>query len=130
MIGRVFREDQAIIDVPAMLIRINKKYRENISAEELLEVTRGIWKISPRREKARYAFAVFKGAIKEVYRINRWLPAGTLEYKYRPDAKDLKCLDRWEFEGSLAEDNIRERFVGKSCVFKKGHQSPIVYVNC
>lgn len=128
--SRDIRANRANIDIPAMLIRINKKYRDNISAEELLEVTQGIWKVGHRREKARYAFAVYKGIIKEVYRIDRWFPAGTLEYKHRTDIKDRKCSGRWEFEGGLAEDFIRERFVGKACVFKRGHQSPIVYVNC
>jgi hypothetical protein len=137
IVSRYVNADQVIIDVPAMLIRINKTYRENMSAEELFEVTRGIWRVGPKREIPRYAFAVFKGVIKEVYRIDRWLPAGTLEYKHRQMQKILNDFRptlkaRWEFDGSLVEDNIRKRFVGKSCAhyFKQGNASPTVYVNC
>ena len=124
--------DQVAIDVPAMLIRIKQTYRDGISKEELFEVTRGIWKVGTKRERAQYAFAVFKGIIKEVYRINRWLPAGTLEYKHRSDANKLKNPDRWEFDGVLAEEAIRDQFIGKSCAqyFKWGNISPTTYVNC
>ena len=124
---------QTVIDVPVMLIRINQTYRDGISAEELFEITRGIWKVGPKREQAQYAFAIFKGIIKEAYRIDRWLPWGTLEYRHRPDANKLNGrTDRWEFDGTLAEEVIRSRFIGKSCAqyFKWGNISSIIYVNC
>jgi uncharacterized protein len=60
----------------AILIRINRLYRYGMSEVELYEATRGVWKIGKRREKADYAFAVFRGIVKEVYKITQWFPAG------------------------------------------------------
>ena len=46
---------------------------------ELYEVTRGCWKVDVKRaEKADYAFCIYKGIIKEVYKIKEWLPAGKI----------------------------------------------------
>ena len=64
-------------------------------------------------KKVEYAFSVFQGIVKEVYKIERWHPAGTLEYKYR-DIIDYIGANRWEFEGSIAQESIRSKYVGKS----------------
>jgi hypothetical protein len=45
-----------------------------MSAEELFEATHGVWKLSERRVRALYAFAVYKGVVREVYRIDRGIP--------------------------------------------------------
>lgn len=67
-----------------ILIRINQRYRHGMSSQELYEATRGIWKLSPHRaERATYAFALFEGIVREVYEIEQWHPAGTLEYETR-----------------------------------------------
>lgn len=54
---------------PTFLIRINRKFRHNMSPLDLYEVTRGIWKLRRRRERAAYAMAVFGGIVKEVFGI-------------------------------------------------------------
>jgi hypothetical protein len=109
----------------AILITINQLYRSDMSPEELYEATRGIWVVGERRERAEFAMAVFQGIVREVYRIRRWLPAGTLPYRTR-DASGFKKSGRWEFEGDVAKD-IRDRYVGKS-VGLSG-QNPIRYRN-
>ena len=96
-----------------LLIRINQRFRPSMSNEEMYEATRGIWKLGPRRENAKYAFAVFEGVVREVYEIEQWFSAGTLEYKTRAE-ENLKVDNRWEFEGHLAPENIGERYVGGS----------------
>src|SRR5260370_26232419 len=67
----------------ALLIRVNRLYRRAMSPLELYEATRGAWKVSIRRYKCEFAFAVFRGVVLEVYRIDRWLPAGFSKYKTR-----------------------------------------------
>jgi uncharacterized protein len=109
----------------AILITINQLFRSDMDPLELYEATRGIWRIGPHREKADYAMAVFRGIVKEVYKINEWHPAGTLEYKTR-DSDGFKDSDRWEFEGEVAQD-IRDRYVG--FYVGKGNQNPIQYRN-
>ena len=111
----------------AILITINKIYRSYMAAEELYEATRGIWKIGPRREYAELAIAVYQGIAREVYRIRRWWPAGTLEYKTR-DSTGFKSSGRWEFEGEVARD-VRDQYVDKSVRkdLGKRNQNPIRY---
>ncbi|MBI5847819.1 MAG: hypothetical protein HZB31_07720 [Nitrospirae bacterium] len=46
------------ISEPSILIRISQKYQDGMSGQALLEITRGIWKVGTRREKAQYAFIV------------------------------------------------------------------------
>ena len=120
-----------IVAEPALLIRINRLYRYGMTAEQLFEATRGVWKLSERRARALYAFAVYKGVVREVYRIDRWHPAGTLTYLTR-DAADLKLAGRWEFEGHPAETAMRERYIDQSVAqyFASNAQNPITYVNC
>jgi serine/threonine protein kinase len=69
------------ITEPALLIRINRLYREGMSAEALYDSTRGVWRVGTRREGAKYAMAVYGGVVREVYEIDRWHPAGTTPYK-------------------------------------------------
>lgn len=109
-----------------ILITINRLYRSDMTAEELYETTRGIWRVgATRRNKAEYAFSLYQGIVLEVYRIKQWHPAGTLKYKTR-ETSHFKDSGRWEFSGSVAED-IRDQYVGFS--LGKAGQNPIRYVN-
>lgn len=109
----------------AMLITINRLYRSDMTAEELYESTRGIWKVGSRREEVDYAMAVYQGVVREVYAVKSWHPAGTLEYRTRHDIDARRDSGRWEFDGSVAE-GIRNEYVGFSV--GRGGQNPIRYV--
>ena len=117
-----------------ILIRINQLYHEQMTDEELYEATRGIWKVGTRREKADYAFSVYKGTIVEVFSISKWFPACTLQYKTR-NMKDaisrVNVHERWEFDGQLANDDIRDKYIGKSVkhYLPHGASNPIIYIN-
>lgn len=119
------------VTVPALLIRINRLYRHNMSAQELYEATRGVWKLGARCTKARYAFAVFEGVVRQVYEIESWHPAATTPYMTR-DATQLKTHGRREFIGSVADPAVCEAYVGRSVAdeFRRGLQNPVVYANC
>lgn len=110
----------------AILITINKQYRSDMTSSELYESTRGIWKVGERREGAEYAMAVYQGIVREVYSINVWYPAGTLEYKTR-DSTSFQDSGRWEFDGEVAV-SIRNKYLGNN-VGMSG-QNPIRYMNC
>jgi serine/threonine protein kinase len=120
------------ITEPSLLIRINKLYREGISAEALYDVTRGVWRVVPRRERARYAMAVYSGIVREVYAIEEWHPAGTTAYTGQKHEDVVLYEGRWEFTGRLAPEEVRDKYVGRSVAayFKHGQQNPVVYVNC
>ena len=96
-----------------------------MSNEELYEATRGIWKLGSRRDHAEYVMAVYQGIVREVYRIEKWRPAGTLPYKTR-DAEGFKKSGRWEFEGVIATE-VRDEYIGNSVGL--GGQNPIRYKN-
>jgi uncharacterized protein len=117
------------ITEPAMLIRINRLYRPDMTSEELQEATRGIWTCGIRREKARYGFAVFQGVVREVYEIHGWHPAGTLEYRTRTPSEAK--IARWEFSGRASVE-LSSKYKGGSVEkhFKKGAQLPFTYLNC
>lgn len=55
-----------------ILFRIPWLWSPAMSSDDLFEATHGWWKIGPRREAADYAFAVSRGVIREVYRIDSW----------------------------------------------------------
>lgn len=128
IIGLYNQKDVKITE-PALLIRINRLFRYGMSPVELYDATRGIWKIGPNREKARYAFAVYDGIINEVYVITAWFPAGTTFTKRVQSG--WKSTDRWEFIGAMAPSKIRHKYINKSVrkYFPKNDQNPIHYVN-
>jgi hypothetical protein len=96
----------------------------------LYEATRGVWKVGPRRDGARYTLAVVGGVVQEVFDISYWQPALTTPYATRKLDANL-ARGRWEFIGKRAADAVRQRYRGKSVAhyFKKGAQNPIAYVN-
>jgi len=122
----MFKAKKVKVKHKAILITINKLYRSDMTAQELYEATRGVWVVGHRRNDAEFAMAVYQGIVREVYRIKQWYPAGTTEYQTR-DVTQLQKRGRWEFKGSIAEKNIRDRYVNK-CV-GKGGRNPIRYEN-
>lgn len=115
---------------PALLIKINQLYRYGMTPNELYEATRGVWKIGKRRERAKYALAVYKGIVREVYTVREWCPAGTTLYQSRPK-HDLKVHGRWEFCGEIANDATRRKYVDRSVKdFFSNPQQQIKYINC
>ncbi len=120
----------AQIDDAILLIRINQLYRYGITPQELYEATRGVWKIGKRREGVRYALAVFRGVVREVYRIDGWFPAGSTEYLTRP-LGEVTRPGRWEFTGQVAEQAVRVKYLEKNVTayFSGSSQNPLKYVN-
>ncbi|MFN0278896.1 MAG: hypothetical protein ACKVRN_09865 [Pyrinomonadaceae bacterium] len=136
----ILQEDKrptvADISEPVLLITVNRLYKPDISPELSYEITRGVWRISERRNKAKYAFAVYKGIIREVYEIDSWHPAqdDSDERKKWIADKDIKVdkvtRQRWQFDGHLSTE--LRHYVGQSTAKHqvRGAQNPIKYVNC
>jgi uncharacterized protein len=127
----LYDSEPVSINEPALLIRVNRLYRYGISSEELYEITRGVWKIGSRRDKAQYACAVYRGLVREVYQIDQWFPAGTTHYRTRT-IDEVNVPGRWEFSGVIAEPAIRDKYVGKAVenYLAANSQNPIKYINC
>lgn len=118
-----------IID-DVVLLRISQLYQHDMTAPQLYEATRGVWIVSSRRNKARFACAVFESIVREVYAIERWQPANTTPYATRPLA-DVAIPSRWEFVGSIAPPEIRARYINHSVrQYLTGTQGAVRYINC
>jgi hypothetical protein len=128
----------ARIDEPVVAISIGGQYPNSKNADDLYNITRGTWRIDRQRAKrAKYAFAVYKGVIKEVYKIVEWRRASRELYAFfarlagsqpselPPDFDD----GRSEFVGELAPEAVRQRYVGRQLP-KRHSQNPILYFNC
>ncbi|NOS98989.1 MAG: hypothetical protein HOP25_11020 [Methylotenera sp.] len=116
---------------PCLLIRINRQFKYGMSAIDLYESTRGIWVVGERRNKAKFAMAVYAGIIREIYQIESWHPAGTTSYVTRSQTElAVQNNKRWEFVGHVALEPYRTKYLGVSVahLFRLGQQNPIVGV--
>jgi len=111
------------ITEPVILITVNRLYQKGMSDEKIFEITRGDWVIGIRREKARYAFAVYNGIVRAVYKIEAWNPVVNNDPIH-------KNSNRWRFDGTIASD--LQHYVGGSTIryATLGAQNPIRYINC
>lgn len=103
-------------DLPVILININKLFKREMSQNEIYEATRQAWVMGPRKEKAKYAVATYRGLTREVYEIENW----------------FEVSGRWGFNGKLAPDPIQKelRYKSISSLTKQGAANPIRYINC
>ena len=110
-----------------VVIKINKTYHDGMSAQELYDYTRGIWRRKIESVAiADYALSVVFGKVIEVYKIDKWMPATKITFKTRKcDPK--KCAERIAFIGSVADNSIRKRYIGKSVakLYKYGETNPV-----
>ena len=119
----IYDSPQIEITEPALLIIVNRLFQRGMDEESLYEITRGNWVVGNRRDKARYAFAVNNGIVRQVYQIQKWFPATAR-------SPHQKTRQRWRFEGVIAKE--LQYYVG-GCVdnyITQGAQNPIKYINC
>lgn len=102
------------ITEPVIIFNIRKKYRRGMSQTELYEATQH-WKINKRREKAKYAFSVSNGLVRQVYKIEKWYPSEEM-------------VGRWCFDGHIAEEMVR--YIGTDIRKYIISPSPFFYINC
>ncbi|NDW11461.1 hypothetical protein D0T50_00975 [Bacteroides sp. 214] len=101
------------LEEPCIIININRKYDAHMDDEKLYEATRASWVLGPKRNKAKYVVAAYRGLVREIYEIESWNP----------------IYDRWEFFGKIADEPIRSKYKNGSLekYIKKGGQNPIRY---
>lgn len=102
----------------ALLLRLNKSWHDGISAENLYEITRAWWVMSPANaQRVARVLAVAGGVVREVYQPTRWLPC---------PVEGLE--NRIGFDGVVAAD--RDRHVGRDVthLFRRGSANPVRYL--
>ena len=104
----------------ALKFIVNRNYREDMSRDELYEITRGEWKIknNEMRESAEYAVAVAHRVVRGVYKINGW-----------EEIVHGKNRGRWRFSGESADNTIWDACYGKPHVNARGNQNPVVPID-
>jgi len=106
---------------PAIIININKTYKRGSGEEGIYNATKESWVVDKNRiKKIEYALSEYRGLIVEVYKIHNWYPVG------RKD-KNGKPKTGWGFNGEVAEDNVRKKYLNKSVahIKKQGASNPI-----
>lgn len=120
---------EAHIDEPAIIINIAREFRFGMTPLELYDATRSAWPLGNKRLKAEYAISVYHGVVREVYSIAGWVPGGSTIRSDR-ESPPTDISRKWEFVGKVADERVRQKYVGKAVPYKKGAQFPVTYVNC
>jgi len=113
---------------PVLLIKIPKLWYPSMPAMDLYDATATWWRISPRRERARYAFAVSRGVIREVYAITEWRQRQPGDRGWEEDGGQPS--KRYRFHGRVAPELAGYRNRSVRHLYKRGEASPIKFVNC
>jgi len=106
---------------PVIIININKKYARGNSSQEIYESTKQAWVIGEQKRKSiKFALAEYCGIVIEVFEILEW---------YEIHTPDNKRKNRWGFNGQIAKQVIREKYLNKTLAHtkKKGAANPIRY---
>jgi len=118
---------------PVVLINIAQAFHYGMTPQAIYDATRSAWKIGVQREKARYALAVYRRAVREVFEIAGWHPGGSTMREADGASHRAKIPSRWEFVGKVADEGVRKRYLGRrveSDLWKVGSQNPIRYAGC
>lgn len=112
------RRETVSVDDCVVAFDLNQTYRPAMSAHDLYNRTRCCWKLNKgHAERARYAFAVHRDEIKEVYEIHRWQAS--------------REPGRYEFEGAMPRHEIRQKYRHRVMPEEYRHgQNPVRYINC
>ncbi len=116
------------IENDCILININRKYERGIGGQSIYQATKETWTI--RRDKLnqlKYVLSEYKGLIVEVFEVEAWYEK---ERGYLPSSKKHgETKIGYGFNGKVAPDEIRNRYINKSIAHtkKKGAASAIRY---
>jgi hypothetical protein len=111
------------IKEPSLLIIVNKLYCLGMDTGEIYSITRGDWVLGKRRLNTEYAFSVYHGVIRSVFKIHHWEPT-------KARSKTQKIRERWRFVGAYADE--LSHYIGGdvSHYITQGSQNPVRYINC
>lgn len=111
-----YKAKPAVFNESVLLININKKYSHGMKPKEILEITKGNWRVSKNNvEGIEIICAVYCGIIREVFEVFGWFQSSEKYRKY--------------FNGEIAREKIREKYIFKdvSRFWVRGNQNPIRY---
>jgi hypothetical protein len=110
-----------------VIININGSYKHASGEERIYQATKQTWRMSdPRGGKLKYVLSEYRGLIVEVFEVDHWYQT---ERPYKSGRKKGKMYLGYGFEGNVAPENIRSKYINKSIAHKKkrGASNPITY---
>lgn len=102
-----------------VIININRTYRRARGSKSFYDATKESWVINEKRiPTLRYVLSEYSGFIVEVFEVDKggWY-----------QVKDPRGKVRWGFNGKQAPDEIRNLYLNRSIVKKRGAANPISY---
>lgn len=121
-----------------LIIKINKTYNPNISAEDLYNSVRGIWRANISRvQKVEYVLGVYNNLIVACYKPERWYQLGDDNVEKLPksmlpeDWTQIKGRVFFECEYLSELDDVQKFYLYKSIKkleYIQKSQNPIIYV--
>ncbi len=108
------------------IIKIGRSFKDARTPDQLYDCTRAEWRVKlERAQKSDYALCVYDKIVREVYEIDCWMPAEKIVRESFPDLTPIH--GRIGFEGKVAPDKIRDKYVGKSVahLYKWGDANPV-----
>lgn len=101
-----------------VIININKSYKRGSGENAIFDATKEIWDIKEnRRNKIKFVLSEYKGLIVEVFKVEKWY--GKERY-YNSNAKKAgQTYMGYGFDGEVADDSIRKKYINKSVAKSK-----------
>jgi hypothetical protein len=115
-----------------IIININRNYKRGIDNKSIYNATKACWSINKNRlidkngnTLIKYVLSEYHGLIVEVFEVNKWYES---ERGFGPNAKNYgKTKMGMCFEGKVAPEEIRGKYINKSIMKKRGEANIIKY---
>ena len=117
------------MDSDCVIININKTYKRNSGQNAVYQATKETWRMSDPKNKIKFVLSEYRGLIVEVFEVEEWY---TKTRKSGPNSKlPNKEYEGWGFNGKVADEIIRKKYIYKSIAHlkKKGASNVIKYSN-
>lgn len=114
------------ISEDCVIININRRYKRGIGGQSIYEATKETWTIAKWRiPHLKYVLSEYRGLIVEVYEVEEWYEK---ERGYSPGAKKFgQTRIGYGFNGKIAPDEIRNKYINKSIADKKERGSSLPF---
>ena len=123
-----------------MMLKINQRYKENMTAQELYDAVRGVWRASLRRaQEVEYVFGIYDGLIVAVYKPTKWYVCKEAPQEYARFREEItpKVANRiffvdTSFEQGLPPDENQKFYLGKTILdldINTKSQNPVIYLS-
>jgi uncharacterized protein len=102
-----------------VIININRTYGRAPGQDAIYEATRASWVIARWRiPSISHVLSEYRGVIVEVFQVGEWSPVKAL-------TKSGKPRTRWAFSGTVAESEVRDRYIHRVIAKKRGNRQAV-----